>query len=462
MTAKGKLIRNAVIAVVALALLSVGYYAAVNWTPEEKSVESNVVSYDDSIVLLNVKTEDVQAIKIKMPDLEYSLVQDDKGMVSIPEYAHLNFRQLKLKTALSGFGRITAKQKITEDLSRMEEFGLTRKDAFIAVSQKDGTTQRIWIGDPLLDQTSYYCMVEEGDGIYVLHSDKADMLKQGLESYREKMLLSLEEGNVEKFSVHQGGTVLMEIRPVKEGEKTWNSLFPAWIMEKPYSGYGGRSDLISKLLQKFSMIEVSQFVEDDPKDLGEYGLGKDAYTITILTKDGKNHSIKMGKCQEDGAYIQWNGESAVYFVAGDFAEEFSTFNPSLYAEKFVRIATVDDLATLTIEKDGKTCTLEIGEGEDENPEKFKVNGVPRSASTFKDLFQKVIGVFFTEVVEDSAPKGEPFMTASYRYKDGTTDTVWYYDYSERDYVAKRTDGTLLTVLKTTMEPLLEALEEELE
>ena len=460
MTAKGKLIRNGVIAAAALGILAGGYYFAVKWEPEKESAQTPAGTTDTAAIeLLNVKTEDVQSVKIQNPEQTYSLVQDEEGNVSIPEMPDIPFRQMSLKSALSSFVSVTADKEITNDIGRASEFGLDRRDASFTVTMKDGTEKRFIVGDTLPGEKTCYFMEDGGNAVYTLSSYKAEALFKSTNDYRNKELLSLEGTTVSNLSVSRGGTKILGIRPTAEGENPQNTFNATWIMEEPCPGEGASDDRIGKFIENFKTISILEFADDHPEDLNAYGLGSDAYTVALTTPEG-SYTLRLGKAAEDGegVYMQWNNEKFVYLCDRAYLDAVSGMDPMLYLEKFVHIANIEDMASVTINRNGQNYLMEMGEGEEEeNPDKYKINGLTTKPESFKKIYQQIIGILFVEQ-GDFAVGGQPFMTITYQFKDGHSDTMKYYDYNERYYVAERSTGTRLTILKTTLNELFGTLD----
>lgn len=459
MTAKGKLVRSGVIAAAALGILAGGYYFAVKWEPGANPAENTpAATAAAAIELLNAKTDEVRSVGIQNPTQTYTLVQDDEGNVSIPEIPDIEFRQMSLKSALSSFVSVSADKEITRDMDRIAEFGLDRKDASFTVTLKDGTVKRFIVGDPLPGEQTYYFMEDGGSAVYTLSSYKASALFKVTNDYRSTELLSLEGTTISHMSVSQGGEKLMGIRPAEEGENPQNTFSASWIMEAPCPGEGASEDRVGKLIESFQTISILEFVDDNPADLNVYGLGTDAYTIAFTTPEA-SYELRLGKAAADGdgVYMQWGGGKSVYLGNRAYLDAVANMDPMLYLEKFVHIANIEDMASITITKDGAPYLMEIGDGEEEeNPDKYKINGQTTKPESFKKIYQQVIGILFVNQ-GDFAVSGEPFMTITYQFKDGRSDTMKYYAYDERYFVAERSTGTRLTILKTTLNELFDTL-----
>ena len=456
MTAKGKLIRNSIIAVVSVGILGAGYYFAVKWEPKEEEKEVSTQS-SELIKLFSTETENIKSVTIQNLKEKYTLVQDEEGNVSIPEKAGIEFKQMSLQSAISSFATINGSKEITKDMSRLAEFGLDSKDMMLTVTLKDGESKAFIIGDNLPGSDDYYFMEDGGDTVYTLSSYKMSSFLKVPDDYREKQLFSIENIMVRNIVVEKGNEVLLSMRPPTDNDVVVNTIGPNWIMEKPCPGEGATDDRVTEFLNNFMTVNVMEFADDNPSDLNKYGLGTDAYTLTLKT-DEKTHKLRLGKATEDGngVYIQYNDNKSVMVSDVSMLNCLMNLDPMDYVAKLVNLVNIEDVATVKIEKDSKIYTMEVGEGdEEENPDKYKINGQSTKADSFKDVYQQVIGVAFVDY-GDFQPK-EQFMTVTYSMKNGEEIVIKYYEYNERYYLAERT-GKRMTVLKTDMSDLFFTLD----
>ena len=456
MTAKGKLIRNSIIAVVSVGILGAGYYVAVKWEPKDTEQEVSTQS-SELIKLFSTETENIKSVTIQNLKEKYTLVQDEEGNVSIPEKAGIEFKQMSLQSAISSFATINGSKEITKDMSRLAEFGLDSKDMMLTVTLKDGESKAFIIGDNLPGSDDYYFMEDGGDTVYTLSSYKMSSFLKVPDDYREKQLFSIENIMVRNIVIEKGNEVLLSMRPPTDNDVVVNTIGPNWIMEKPCPGEGATDDRVTEFLNNFMMVNVMEFADDNPSDLNKYGLGTDAYTLTLKT-DEKTHKLRLGKATEDGngVYIQYNDNKSVMVSDVSMLNCLMNLDPMDYVAKLVNLVNIEDVATVKIEKDSKIYTMEVGEGdEEENPDKYKINGQSTKADSFKDVYQQVIGVAFVDY-GDFQPK-EQFMTVTYSMKNGEEIVIKYYEYNERYYLAERT-GKRMTVLKTDMSDLFFTLD----
>lgn len=154
MTAKGRLIRNTVIAVAAVAVLGGGYYFAQNWTPdsdkESKTEDTKTETKAELVYILSEDSENVSSIHIKNPSAEYDIIKTKDGendtytISGIPE-TELN--KLSLSSAVASLSKPAASKTITHDISKAAEFGIGDASAQYTLKKNSGDTVTVLLGD---------------------------------------------------------------------------------------------------------------------------------------------------------------------------------------------------------------------------------------------------------------------------------------------------------------------------
>ena len=108
MTAKGRLIRNTVIAVAAVAVLGGGYYFAQNWTPdsdkESKAEDTKTETKAELVYILSEDSENISSVHIKNPNAEYDIIKTkdgDNDTYTIPGMPEAELNKLSLSSAVT-------------------------------------------------------------------------------------------------------------------------------------------------------------------------------------------------------------------------------------------------------------------------------------------------------------------------------------------------------------------------
>ena len=124
MSVNKKLIRNTVIAAVALCALAAGYWFAVKWQPSG----GNDAADAETFPLMSVKTEDAAKIEFKNENGAFSLVRTGEGnnaKWNIPEREGVEFSQSMIESTVSAICSLNADKEIADSTENSAEYGLS-------------------------------------------------------------------------------------------------------------------------------------------------------------------------------------------------------------------------------------------------------------------------------------------------------------------------------------------------
>ncbi len=454
MSAKGKLIRNSIIAAIALALLAAAYIFAVNFEPKTNDTDNGEYT-DNTIKLFSTKSDSIKSVKFSLPDANYTLVQSDEGKVSIPELGGVDFEQNRLISALLTYTSVNAEREVEADGLKLSDFGLADKDSYFTITLRDGNQHTFYVGSTVPGGGGCYLKKSDSDKVYIMSEYFAETIAKSPNSYRSTDIFAIDAQKISGFSVTRGGKTIIKARLASKGEKSLGGIAEDWIMEAPYRGEGASVDKISTFLQGLEQISAVDFADNSSPDT--YGLGNTKTTLSVTASDGKTSSLYLGNMCDKGVYVMTDKSTEVYIADSSVAQTIDSIDAINFISKLVRVHNIADVKTIDVSKDGKAYTLEIDQSKaDDAADKYKINGKATPEKAFKEAYQKVIGVFFVDYADVTV--STPFMTITYKLANGSTDSLKFYEYNERYYVVKRQSGQCLTVLKTTLNELINLLD----
>ena len=472
---KNKLVRNLVIGVVAIAALLGVYFwvSTLEAKPEEGEPSPTPAA---TIELFSAKSDEVDHIIIDNPDMKYTLKREietvettdadgnttteEKSVWKILEYPNVEFSKVKLENAVYDLITINATREITDDMSRLGEFGLADSQKFLTIVKNDGTEKSFVLGDKAVG-SSYYFMEKDGDQVYTIASYKAEAMMTPLDDYRDKALASVDMQQLTQLSVSENGTMVMNIRAKTEEEGTGTSM-SSLMMDYPYL-LSVDAEELTKITDEFTSIEVGEFVEDDPSDLAQYGLDVPACSLS-LTAGETQLTIHFGAAKDqDTVYARMDGKNFVFTQPASKKAVLTGIDPFDYVEKFSHIINIDTVSSIVVEGDGQRYEMGISrttqkndEGEDETVATYTINGKKAEEDAFKGAYQQVIGIMVTGYA--SQPFGsEALYTVTFHMNDGSQNVTTYRPYDERSFGVDRGDGTQFTVLKKEVTSVMEKL-----
>ena len=267
MTAKGRLIRNIVIAAVSVAVLGTGYYFAQNWTPkaEENKDKTEAQTAPELLYIVSESADDVSSVHIKNNSGEYDIVKtegaDGAAEYTIPSAPEDELNKSSVSSAFYTMTKLAASKEITDDVSKAADFGLGSTSAWYTLKKTSGETVTVLLGDEVPTGGSYYAMVSGGSKIYTVGESAAKTVLKGINDYRRTELLALSDAaSIKEFTLYKDTALVMKIRTATEEDNASKVMGTNWVMEKPWNLEISDSNL-QKAFEKLLTVKAVDFAD---------------------------------------------------------------------------------------------------------------------------------------------------------------------------------------------------------
>lgn len=156
-----------------------------------------------------------------------------------------------------------------------------------------------------LTSTILLIVVLAGLGGYIYFVDsKRPASSLGSEAAKEKVY-SVETDKIDEIKITAGGETTL----LKKSEAGWKMIEPAQADADPTETIG--------VAQALSSLERVRVVDENPKDLGQYGLENPAVRVEFKAQGNVNGALKLGdkNATQGELYAQKNDEKAVFLVS---------------------------------------------------------------------------------------------------------------------------------------------------
>lgn len=425
-----KLIKNIIIAVFVLAVLGGGYYFALKWEPQSDEANEDLPTADTEIkYVVSESVEDVEKIQIKNVQAEYDIIRTEKNY-TIPVIGSMAVNKTRVASAFAGLAKAAAVGEITDDVSKISDYGLDKEENFYTINKNDGTKITVLMGDEVPTGGEFYCMVKGGDKIYTVSSYIMNYIENTPDDYRVSAVTNIEDAAaVQSFAVYNKSVPVIKIRSTTEEEYSAGIMAGVWTMEYPWTEMAD-TEKLTELFETFTAVEAIGFAENAS------GITFD-YRVEFSVTD-KEYKFSIGNAAADnGVYLRNDETSEIYIVDSALRDAVAELNPNDYITKFICIANITEISDLTVKLVDKEYVMQPG---DEEGKAYKINGEEVSKEYFKDKYQSVLNLVFRER-DDLMFSGEPYAAITYHYNDGRAVTTRFYEYDERNFVAVRNDGS---------------------
>lgn len=447
-----KLYRNAIILIVIVAVMGAAYYFINKNKSGTGSADGTDTSSSDTIKLTDYTPDKLAQLTVQDPEGTIVIVKKGTDW-ALSSPADWKADSGKLDDIVTDAVSMYA-DKLVGESSDLAQYGLD-KPATVTLKLTDGTEKTIGIGNATPTKDDYYVMIKGSDKIYTLSSYTGDTLLFKKNDIRDKTLYTLKSDDITSFGMARKG------QSVFTSQKTGST---DWSMLTPIQGDVDAS-AIQPMLDAVSGTLVKDYIEDNPADLGVYGLANPSYELDFGTSSA-SYRLLLGDEKTKGSeiYGMLAGTNTV-FTIDESAYTFLDKPLKEILSVFAYLVNIDQVNKVELTMDGQTTTMGIviykdAQGkEDADKDKFTINGKDASGKTAddkqpaRDFFQAMIGVGLDDIDPGAVPSGKPEITIKYYLKSApNTMQVDFVPKDADDYYVLR-NGTYagITVRKDRQE-----------
>lgn len=438
--------RNVILMLVVLVLL-VGAVLAVNFLlqePEDPQTDTTA----ESIEIFKVEKDQIVQMDCTVNGEQFVFVKQEEDQWAVQGRPEVKLRNSSVDMLAMEFASISGSKKIADSADDLSIYGLEQPQGAYTIHLSDGTQKQFAVGNSDPVSGAYYFKMGDTPEIYTIYSTKATSLLKSLDDYRDTTFLTVNTESLNYVLVQTAGqTVELALETTGEGEEQTSD----WVMRQPLQKPGDIQRISETIIQQVSSLSIDSFVNDGL----DHGLGSPAATVTLSDADGASQTLYVGDEDADGMrYVKLDGDANVYLVDGENLE-FIQADPFLFISKFLNLENIDNVASIDITTGGTTQIMTITR--DGENAVYHVDGVETVEDTFKDLYQKVIGLTASGIIT-AQPSGDPAVTVVYHLVDGTAEVLQFYDYDDRNYAVVKDGVCEFRILKKDVDNMLSAVQ----
>lgn len=441
-----KSLRNIIIAVAVIVLLIVGIVIINNI-----DIAENIGIQATSEPIFTVYSEEID--KISEISVEFNgetikAVNTDGGW-SLNGMNTDETDTVKVQGFVGAASTVTSKRKVEENPSDLAQYGLTNPSVTVNVTNKNGDTTRLLIGDksPVLGE---YFIMKDDNAVYTMYGTAVDTLTKPISYYREFNRFHINIDDITGIRlVGKDGTIELEI--------TDDNLGNAWSMIAPYQSMANDDYIDNKILEPIDTIELKT-----PVDSKESGITDNSPVIelTVVPYDnvtGKyseeyTEILTVGKTEGDITYVGYKNN--VYEVN---TESIGFINETAFniVSKLQAFADISEVKSVTLEYGDLKHTLGI-ENKD-NVYSFTLNGKKAETEVSQGIYQSIISLA-VDAVYNGETLGETLLKISYDGIRKENDTVIEINSIDNLNCAVSRNGSVeFTVKKSKVAELIELI-----
>lgn len=453
-----KLYRNAIILVVVLALL-IGAYVVISKKKGNDTTGTATTTTTQNLNVLSLDSAKVNEVTIKNKDVLLNFTKNKEDWI-LKSPTGLKTNKDQILGVISGITGLTADKVIEEKATNLGQYGLDNAVTEIVINTSDNKTQTLELGNKTPTQDAYYLLDKGSNKVVTVSQYTADQFLDAKNQIRDKTLFTFEVDektgavkDINGVAMDRSGKLLFTAKMGSESN---------WTLTAPFEA-NANGESMTPIIDAFTKITVSSFIEDNATDLEKYGLKTPAYALEVNTSKGKNR-ILLGTAKQ--------GSTELYAML-DGSKDVFTIDPSALTfldkpfkeiiEPFIYIVNIDTVTKIDVTMDEQiiTSTIETDKdkGEvkaDKDKDKFTINGKDASLKDanddqpFRKYYQALIGITLDGIEMDAVPVGTPEITFTYTLNKapGTMKVEFISKDKDYYYVVKNGKYSNILVQKT--------------
>lgn len=399
--------------------------AVVLFVPDAPDDVSSTIS-SQKVKVYDRQTSDVVKFTVTNEHGSYEMVPKDSGNFHIPELDDYKVMTSYYNTFATNFSSLEAKKLVTENPEDLSVYGFDEPLASLKVEFTDETVT-VMLGNAETTTNGYYCKTDKSDAVYLLTNGIGSRLLSDKLYYLEKEITpgydTADELVFDKIVLSGSVRDEIVILPTPDSEdETYAEIFAYEIVapaNAPYDISG--TDFLTGffLLYGDTVVEIAP----DEQTLTEYGFDN-PYSVATVESSAADFTVTVGKVDGEYCYVMNAVDDVIYrcpvtsvtWLDAQYQDLVSSMFlvPHIHTVKNVDIVTQDKSYNYTVSYDESIDTVFA-----------KCNGKSVNTANFQNFYQVLVSCYL-ENYNTERVDTEPFMTLTYTYNEGGSDTVAFY------------------------------------
>ena len=304
-----------------------------------------------------------------------------------------------------------------EDLSA---YGLDNPSVTVTLRLKEGTENKLYIGDLSASLGEYFVMKDGDDAVYTIYKHKVDAMLEPISYYKEFNRLTLNADDITGVKIERGGDDI-EIK-IRDDIDEFTPI--VWEMTAPYESSANDDYIDGEILEPISNLELTTPIDNAD---GGFTDKSPIVTVTILTHDEESGELNggsytetftVGKAEGDNTYVKYGGK--VFLVPTENVEfvNDSAFN---IVSKLQLMENIADIKSVTVEYGGASHKIEVSR-DSNNKYSFKTDGKDADTEKSQTIYESLISLS-VDSAYTGGDLGETALKITYEGADGNDNTT---------------------------------------
>lgn len=348
---------------------------------------------------------------------------------------------------------LTAQDTIEEDAKDLSAYGLNDPEVIVEYEYRDGTRQKLMIGNQAPIATYCYAMLEGDNNVYIIYNSVKTAYNKTLNSMHTiENPVEMDESAIEDIVIEQKGKETIELKIREDTDAIMGVTTLQIVRPIVYDAHSTRAqEMLTGATSLTCSAYAGHYEDEDGK--AEFGLNDPNIRLYFKDSDGKENTVIVGNKTGDGFYYVTVDKSGDVYTMSQASLSFvENATVSYLVDQFTNLINILNVDEIKIEVSGDTYTMHIeSEADPEDESKtistYFFDGEVRDETSFKKIYTEVIGLLFDRVSDDYHHDGETVAKLTYKFNNEWDNFVIEYLNYDRDYYAILRDGQTLFLIK---------------
>lgn len=448
--------------VLVIALLIVGIVVllkADGTTSDEPQPTATPTSRYDAY---KAERDDIDSFVITCEGNKLIFKNTGEGTWSVNGIEYDSLDSSKVETLLGSVCVMMSNNEIEIGAQDLAKYGLENPYITIDMRRKDGTEDRLLIGDMSPTLGEYFFTVDGSGDIYSIYSYKVDTIQKPASYYTTFNRFSVPIDDITNIKMERRGMDNLELRVKNITEADGYSV--AWEIVQPYKQvFNGIDQFISdKILTPIEDLTISA-----PADKGvDYGFDNPSAKLTLEIQPYNDQSgtrdeaytetVIVGNSADGVTYVRYK-DNAYAVTSGDIS--FVYTDAFLTVSKLQALVDIQNTDKVTVTYPSGSFVMDIEHDKSNDDMTFKINGNEIDSKEAKQLYQSIISLNI-DAVYNSEPMGDAEITIVFDgYDGGENVKIEFKPINELNYALERNGETYFVIKKTKLDEMLAKLNE---
>ena len=422
--------------------------------------------------LIHRSADDLAEVTLRQAEGDYTIIFTGEEKYHMKDFPNFTVDESKARNLASSCVSIQY-DGVVETPMDISAYGLDDPAATVEILFTDGTARAFTLGDKAPSGLRYYLMEQGQEDVYLVYASVGAAWSRTRQEMHVASLSPITAEQIRQASLTgpEGDTITVGVEPGRKSLGVSN----IWL-SSPVE-YEANAENVTEYFQNIAAVAVERFIDEATAEtLAQYGLNAPRYHLVAHGKDeaGQHDPIRElhigGDCGDDAVYARIDNTNDVYTIRRDSVAFLASISTAKLIDRFANIINIAHVDRVLVAGDGVDETFEIeripsldanGEprrkedGAAETVEVFTIGGEPADDTTFRKLYQLLIGTLADGLLPGEwapADNEKPALTVTYQLNgERGNEVTEYLPYNTEHYAVRRNGICLFYILKSRVD-----------